>query len=137
MLTTKTASKRAGAASRMPKAISGPSMAPALSIARCTPKEVARPALAAGERDQRVARRRADPLADAVEGDDRADPADRVAGGDQRHLADGRDAVAEPGDLLGLAPAVGDEAARHLDQRRGAAVGAVDRAQRQRAGAER
>ena len=45
MLTTKTASKRAGAASRMPKAISGPSMAPAESIARCTPKEVARPAL--------------------------------------------------------------------------------------------
>ena len=26
----------------MPKAISGPSIAPALSIARCTPKEVAR-----------------------------------------------------------------------------------------------
>ena len=45
MLTTKTASKRAGAASRMPKATSGPSMAPALSIARWTPNEVARPAL--------------------------------------------------------------------------------------------
>jgi hypothetical protein len=31
----------------MPKAISGPSIAPALSIARCTPKAVARPALLA------------------------------------------------------------------------------------------
>ena len=42
METKKTASKRAGATSRMPKATSGPRKAPTLSSARCTPNEVAR-----------------------------------------------------------------------------------------------
>ena len=120
----------------MPKAISGPSMAPTLSIARCTPNEVASRSLAL-ESEIRASRGSgADPLADAVDGDDRADAADRVAGRDQGHLAQGREPVAEPGHLLVAAPAVGGEAAGDLDQRRGAAVGAVDRAEDQRAGAE-
>ena len=44
VLTTKTASNLAGAASSTPKATSGPSIAPALSMARWTPNAVARPA---------------------------------------------------------------------------------------------
>ncbi len=39
-LTANTASNWPGASSRMPTATSGPSIAPAVSIARCTPKAV-------------------------------------------------------------------------------------------------
>ena len=72
-LTRKIESKASGATASSAKASSGPSIAPVVSSARWTPNAAPSCALGRRERDHRVARGRADALADAVDEHGRAD----------------------------------------------------------------
>ena len=90
-----------------------------------------------GQRDQRIAGRGADALADAVDHHQRGDRAHRASGRDEPELADRREPVAQRRDLLVAPAAVGREAADERGDRRRAAVEAVDHAQLQRGEAGR
>ena len=118
------------------KAASGPSIAPTVSSARCTPKERPEAGALAVERDQRVARGGADALAQAVDEQDGRRPQPRAAHRDEAELAQRRRAVARGGDLLVALLAVGQQAAEQAHERGGALVHAVDEAELQRAEAD-
>ncbi len=84
------------------------------------------------QRDQRIARRGADALADAVDRDGGGRQAPRPAGRQQADLADGRHPVAQDGDVAVAAPAIAHQAAGQARRRGDALRQAVDEAELQR-----
>ena len=125
-LTTKIASNSPGASVSSEKAISGPSIAPAVSSARWTPKAVASCSRVAGERDQRVARGVRMPLPVRSRKTIAPSAGHALRREQQPEARERREPVAQRRDLLVPARAVGDEAAGDAHERRGALLEPVD-----------
>ena len=85
--------------------------------------------------DERIARRAADALADAVE-EARGEHEERTGREGEERLGERRQPVAERGDPLALAQAIGERPREHLHDERGGLRDAFDHAHRERARAE-
>ena len=116
-------------------ASSGPSTAPMVSSDWRRPKALPRRSGGREIGDQRVTRRAADTLADAIDETRRHQPAD--ARRQRKHrLGDGGEAVAEGGEPLALAEIIAERAGKDLGDRGGGLGDALDDADGQRRGAE-